>query len=98
MDILVKLGVAYYTQGFVNIKKRYEDYFGGDQSEIIIYLGTWTSEPFAARINRRAQIIGTPRIMMGTRYTEYVKANHKLGETIKIEFMNPNYPNSILII
>lgn len=97
MDILIKLGIAYYSQGFINIKKRYEEYFGPDNSDIDVYLGTWDSEPVKGKVNRRAQVIGTPRIMIGYRYTDYVQKTNNLGGTIKVQILNAKYPNSILI-
>lgn len=98
MDILIKLGTAYYSQGFINIKKRYEEFFGLDNSDLYVYLGTWESEPIKAKVNRRAQLIGTPRIMIGSRYTDYVQKTNKLGGTIKVQMLIDEYPNSILIV
>lgn len=98
MEIIIKIGSAYYSQGFINIKKRYQEYFGDDNSDIKIYLGSWNTESFNAKINRRAQLNGTPRIMMGIKYTEYVQRFHKKGELLKLYLDNDKYPNSLLVI
>ena len=40
MVLTVKLGIAYYNQGFINIQKRYSEYFGNDNESIKIHLGS----------------------------------------------------------
>ena len=97
MIFTVRLGIAYYNQGFINIKQRYQEYFGDDGSLIIVYFGSWNSTPLEANINRRAQPTGTPRIMMGVFFTNWVQQNHQQGENLIVEILNPNFPNSILI-
>lgn len=93
----ITLGVAYYSQGFINIKQRYNEYFGQNNSIITVYLGSWNEIPIEARIDRTAQPTGTPRIMMGIFYTTWVQQNHRQGDDLIIEILNPTYPNSILI-
>lgn len=97
MTFIITLGTAYFNQGFINIKVRYNDYFGPHNSIINVYLGSWGVVPFEARINRTAQPLGTPRIMMGYNYTHWVQQNHIQGENLICEILNPNYPNSILL-
>ena len=93
----VSLGMAFYNQGFIYIKKRYQEYFGSHDSIIDIYLGSWNEVPIEGRINRTAQPGESPRIMMGTFYTTWVQQNHRQGDNLIIEILNSNYPNSILI-
>jgi hypothetical protein len=98
MTFNIRLGAAFYNQGFIYIKKRYQEYFGSHDSNIKIYLGSWNEVPLEGRINRTAQPSGSPRIMMGITYTNWVQINHQQGENLTVEILNPNHPNSILII
>jgi len=41
----ITLGLAYYNQGFINIKQRYNEYFGQNNSIITVYLGSWNEIP-----------------------------------------------------
>jgi|688.fasta_scaffold1061649_2 hypothetical protein len=93
----ITIGTAYFNQGFVNIQKRYSEYFGLNNALILVYLGSWDEVPFEARINRTAQPSGSPRIMMGNLYTTWVHQNHRLGDNLICEILNPNCTNSILI-
>ena len=97
MTILGKLGIAYYNQGFVNVPMRYSDFFGPDLSEIKVYFDEWNSNPITAYINRTAQPVHSPRIMMGTSYTKWVQSKYKQGDKIKIELQSENHNSSILI-
>lgn len=97
MTILVKLGRAYYNQGFVNIPTRCSDFFGSNLSEIKVFLNGENSNPLTAYINRTAQATKSPRIMMGYSFTKWVQSKYKLGDTIKIELLCENINTSILI-
>lgn len=97
MVLTVKLGVAYFNQGFINIQKRYSEYFGNDNEIIKIHLGTWDEVIIEGRINRTAQNSGAPRIIMGSKFTTWVQKNYNFNEIITIVILNPQYPNKILI-
>lgn len=97
MTFNIRLGVAYQNLGFVNIRLRYDMYFGQNSSIINVYLGSWDATPIQARIDRTTQPNRTPRIMMGKNYTNWVQSNHQQGDNLTIEILNLNYPNSILL-
>jgi hypothetical protein len=97
MVFTIKIGIAYYNMGFINIKKRYDEYFGIHESTITVYLNTWDTSPFTAKVNRTHQPIGTPRIIMGNEFKIWIKKNHKIGDNLIIEMDSQNYPNAILI-
>ena len=97
MVILIKLGIAYYNQGFINIPTRYSELFGTNMSEIKVHLDEWSSAPLVAYINRTAQVTKAPRIMMGAGYTEWVQSKYKIGDKIKIELQSEKNTKSILI-
>lgn len=97
MTIIVKLGVAYFNQGFVYIENTYSKYFGNHDEIIKVYLGSWNSTPIDGRLNRKDQNSHSPRVMMGVPFRNWVQAHYKQGDQIKIELLNPKYPNAILI-
>ena len=104
MKFTITVGIAYMNQGFVNIRQRYSEYFGEDNSEIKVYLGSWESKSLInsaqnnCYINRRANPNGTPRIMMGAIFTRWMAENHQIADLLVVEILTDSYPtNSILI-
>jgi hypothetical protein len=84
----VILGQAYYNQGFFNIKKRYSDQFGADKSIIEIRLGDNPKNAIQGYINRTANNNGTPRVMMGKEYTEWIKKNFKPNDILIVDILS----------
>jgi hypothetical protein len=97
IEISITLGIAYFNQGFVNIRVAHQHFFGVHGTFLNVYLGNWQNQPILATINRTANRNGTPRIMIGVLYVEWVQANHHIGENLIVTINNPQYPNSILI-
>lgn len=98
MIFTVKLGEAYLKKGFINIMKRYERYFGQHNEPIQVHLGSWGNViPFDCVINRTINPNGTPRIYMSSPYMIWVQATYRKGNELKVEILNPEYPNAILI-
>ena len=97
MTIKIKLGEAYFNNGFIYIRKKYQDYIGIHGSYINVFLGTWDSNPIISKINRTAQSSNSPRIMIGSDFTNWVQSNHNKGDYLSVEILNSNYPNAILI-
>lgn len=91
----VSLGVAHYTNGFINITTNFEGLFPTNGMHIIVYLGGWGLNPIIAKINRTAQPNGTPRIMLGIKYTNWVQANYARGAVINLTFQI--FPTCLLI-
>lgn len=93
----ITLGEAYFNQGFINIRKIYQEYFGPHGSIINVYLGSWNVIPYEAIISRTDQPRQYPRIRLRINYTRWVQQIHQQGDNLIIEILNPDYPNSILI-
>ncbi len=97
MEFKKKLGVAYYNQGFFNIGVEYSDYFGEHGSIVNVELGD-KKNVIVGKINRTANNNGTPRIMMGTQYKEWVQQAFKQWEFMNVKVINPKllhlYKNS----
>ena len=83
----VTLAQAYYNQGFFNVKKRYSDQFGADKAEIEIWLGDNPKNIIKGHINRTANSNGTPRIMGGKLYTEWIKDNFKQKDILTVDIL-----------
>ncbi len=84
----VRIGKAYYENGFFNVGVKDADYFSPDGADITVGLGK-TSRLINATINRRANPNGTPRIMCGTGYRDWVQRNYNIGESFRVEIYNP---------
>lgn len=85
--IHIKLGFAYYNQGFFNIDTYYSDKFGAHGSTIYIQFGD-NGEVIKGYVNRTANPNMTPRIMIGKKYTEWVKKNYKIGDILTVELFS----------
>jgi hypothetical protein len=97
LQITIQLGVTYMNQRFINIPIAFNGLFKGHNTQIPVYLSTWENQPIMANINRTANRNGTPRIMMGHMYAEWVQANHIQGQNIIVTMNNTQYPGGILI-
>jgi hypothetical protein len=103
MIILVKIGIAYYNQGFINIRVFYQEYFPQHGGHITVYLDSWDNLPITLpqgnpiTINRNANPNNTPRIYMGGNYRAWVQRNFQQIDTMIVEILNPDRPNSILL-
>ena len=87
--IEIDLGKTYFNQGFFNIGKKYSDKIGADQMTIEIILGKNSEKNILGYINRTANKNGTPRIMLGTSYLEWIHDNFRENEKMKIEILSP---------
>jgi hypothetical protein len=85
----ITLGEAYYNQGFFNVKKEYADLFGADKALIEIQMCNTSEAVIQGYINRTANTNGTPRIMCGKPFKDWVQASRKPGDTIKITVISP---------
>ena len=85
----IKLGIAYYNQGFFNISKLNSEKFGSDTSVIEIQLGDNPKNIIKAYINRTANLNGTPRIMGGKLMTSWIQKNYKQNDILKVEILSP---------
>lgn len=82
----VKLGKAYWRQGFFNVGVAFERYFGKHNSRVAIMLGG-SKDQVVAHINRTANSNQTPRIMGGAVVKEWFHRNASPGASIKVEVL-----------
>jgi len=79
----VKLGVAYYNQGFINIPVKYNDEIGADGEEIEFFVNNY-DRPITGYINRTANKNRTPRLMGGKELKEKIMENFVQGQSIEV--------------
>tara|TARA_R110000737_G_C14624499_1_gene494331 strand:- start:10262 stop:11020 length:759 start_codon:yes stop_codon:yes gene_type:complete len=79
----IKIGHAYYNQGFFNISVKHQELLGSNGEEITIYLGDKTSI-LSGYINRTANPNATPRIMGGKKLSIWIKQNFKQGDYMRV--------------
>lgn len=83
----IKLGTAYYNQGFFNVSQQYSSYFGADRELIEIKLGEDSIDNIKGVINRTANNNGTPRIMGGKELTNWIQCHFKQGDILRVELL-----------
>ena len=83
----VKLGIAYYNQGFFNVSQKHSDDFGADKVLIEIQLGDNNKNIIQRKINRTANNNGTPRIMGGKSLTDWIQKNYKLYDILIVNIL-----------
>lgn len=81
--ISVKLGIAYYNQGFINIPVKYSNKIGAHREEIKFFVNNH-DHPIIGYINRTANTNGTPRLMGGKRLKESIMQNFAQGQVIEV--------------
>jgi hypothetical protein len=83
----VKLGKAYYNQGFFNVSQKYTENFDADKEIIEIQLGDNSKNIVQGYINRTANTNGTPRIMGGKTLSDWIQKNYKQDEILKVDIL-----------
>lgn len=83
----IKLGEAYYNQGFFNLTRKYDKYIGEDGCIIEICFSD-TDEILRAKINRTANLNGTARIMGGKRLKNWIRSRYVEGDVIEVEIIS----------
>ena len=80
---VVPVGPAYFRQGFFNVPRTHADRFPADGGLVEILL-PGIEAPFQAKVNRRANVNGTPRIMGGTRLRDWFHKTTREGGSIRV--------------
>ncbi|MDQ8006542.1 MAG: hypothetical protein REI64_17195 [Pedobacter sp.] len=91
MIIYIKLGIAFYNQGFFNVLKKDKPYFGKHQEKIKVKLGcNGQIAKYPSHINRKFNENETLSTYIGNEYTNWVQTKFRQGDAMKIEIVNPN--------
>ncbi len=85
----VSLGRAYYSQGFFNVKQNNAENFSVDKSIIEVQLGNNPENTIQGYIDRTSNPNGTPRIMIGKPYTDWIQNNFKQGDILEVDIKSP---------
>ncbi len=82
----LKLGIAYYNQGFINVPVMFTDVLGEDGGKIEIYLGE-QEKPVLGYINRTVNNNQTPRVMGGKLLKSWIQKSCQQGQFITVNLM-----------
>lgn len=85
---ILKLGKTYYDKGFFNLGVEVDHLVADDVDEIFLFLGKENNR-LKARLDRNANLNGTPRIHGGVNLRNWFWKNFQLGEQVKIEILSP---------
>ena len=85
----LKLGSAYYKQGFFNVPVSCEQYLGAHDANVELLL-EGISRIAAGRVNRKANANGTPRIMGGPPLRRWFQSRFKQGDLLRVEIESPS--------
>ena len=85
--IAIKLGIAYYNQGFFNISQQYSEKIGADKAILNLQLGNDSTNIIEGYINRTANTNGTPRIMGGKTLTDWIQKNYEQNDIMKVDIL-----------
>lgn len=85
----VKLGTAYYHQGFFNVGIKNSIFLSPKHRDnILIQLGN-SPKIIQGYINRSANPNGTARIMCGVEYTQWIQKHFNPNDQFKVEILSP---------
>lgn len=84
----LRLGAAYYNQGFINVPVEFTTMLGTNGVELEIFLGD-TPDPIVGYINRTANKNATPRLMGGILQKTWIQSGFSQGQEIDIEILSP---------
>ncbi len=83
----LKLGKAFYSQGFFNVTVRFNEYVRKDQGEITLVLDEETT--IVGRVDRHANRNGTPRIIGRTPLRDWFQRHYQQGDVVPVRFDSP---------
>ncbi|PTY07977.1 hypothetical protein DB347_07085 [Opitutaceae bacterium EW11] len=86
----VKLGKTYYGSGFINTGTTVSDAIGKHGEPMLIRLGSESHPGVESRIDRKANVNGTPRIYGGARVARWFQDNFRLNDTVIGRVLTPN--------
>ncbi len=90
-EIIVKIGEAYFNQGFFNIQSKYSELFSKNHFEPIkIQIEENSSEIIIGTIYR-TQSSNQTRIKAGKEYKKWVQGNFKIGDIFKVEVIEKGF-------
>lgn len=80
---------TYYRMGFFNVGVSSQRFIGADGETIELFLGN-SQQPILGSINRKANLNGTPRIMVGAGLRDWFHSASSELATIYVEVLSPN--------
>jgi hypothetical protein len=90
-EIIVKIGEAYYYQGFFNIQSKYSELFSENHFEPIkIQIEENNNEIIIGKIYRSPNSNQT-RIKAGVEYKKWIQNNFKMGDIFKVEIIKKGF-------
>lgn len=84
----LKLGQTYYNKGFFNLGVDIESYLPDDDSQITLFLGEKRIK-IDARMTRKPNVNGIPRVFGGVNLQKWFWANYDLNDVIDVVVVNP---------
>lgn len=88
-NIEVRLGTAYFNQGFFNIPVSHDNLIDKHGASMEFYLGNSTPA-IHGKINRTANTNETARIMGGKDVKNWIQNRFSKGDKITLEILGPN--------
>jgi len=82
-EFVVRIGKAYYSQGFFNVPVVSSEQFDRDGASITILVGA-DERRITGRINRTANSTKTPRIMGGTLLRDWIQDSVGMGNLLHV--------------
>ena len=80
---VITIGRTYFRQGFFNVPRAHEPGFAADGGLVEIRL-PGRDTPLQAKVNRTANLNGTPRIMGGPRLRDWFQKTTRVGGLIRV--------------
>jgi len=80
----LRLEKTYYRSGFFNVPREFDRFVRSTDGPIELILGA-SGLKIEGKINRRANLNGTARIMGGSKLRDWFQANYKPGDQIDVD-------------
>lgn len=82
----LKLGQTFYSKGFFNVSRRFDDLVG-DEGSVTLVLRD--DQPIEGKINRTANLNGTARIIGGVVLRDWFRRTYSEGDRVEVRFETP---------
>ena len=83
----LRLGEAYWSQGFFNVPVDFQRFLSGKAGPVDIYLGT-AAQPIAGRMSRDANRNGTPRVFGNKPLRDFFQSSFRRDAFVVVEIIS----------
>lgn len=90
LPFTVQLGKTYYFKGFINVPAKLSTQLGKHDDTLVFFLGRENSTTVTTKIDRKANLNGSPRLYGGQKVARWFQNHFQEGDKVKATIVSAN--------